>query len=286
MLLCGKTSPDTFPNSHWAQTRDVAMNMMSDLAGIIYWSYAVTYIPNLKDSNTLAEHALSYRQCQFADDEYVFSLLHIEGDTFGSLVLVKQSFGYGTYKYAKVIPGEYTGDYFGFSLIYYDPDLDLTNNNNLLFGYVYGNRLDIEADTQNHFTKIYMQATEYPYQVWTAYSDITGYVSGNIQKTGASTNAVYALSHLTLSGNDIGGASIAGQYANIVKYDAESGEQQESVTYAADLDSPDISFIVDYPYDLIYLSAAHATSTAGPYVFNKYIKRFDLYLVPDGSNGF
>jgi hypothetical protein len=96
MLLCGKTDSNTFPNSHWAQTMDVAMNMMSDLTGRIYWSYAVTYIPNQEDSNTYLEHALSYRQCQFADNAYVFSLLHIQA-TKSSLVLVKQSFGYGTY---------------------------------------------------------------------------------------------------------------------------------------------------------------------------------------------
>lgn len=91
------------------------------------------------------------------------------------------------------------------------------------------------------------------------------------------------MSHLTLTGN--ADPAHNGVFANIVKYDAESGEQQESVTYPADLVDPDISFIVDYPYDLIYLSAASVDSPIA-LTFTKYIKRFDLYLVPDGANGF
>lgn len=85
------------------------------------------------------------------------------------------------------------------------------------------------------------------------------------------------MSHLVL-----GGSANPGTFANIVKYDAESGEQQESVTYEADIPNyPDISFTIDYPYDLIYLSAA--TETATSYVFKKYVKRFDLFLVPDND---
>lgn len=290
VLLCGQAGSNAFPNSHWAQKTDVALNMLSNLAGRIFWSYTVTYIPNQGNSLTLEERTLAYKQCQFADEEFVFSLLQIYGDDYNTLALVKQTFEYGTYVYAKIIPGEYKLDdfandfynYVGFSLIFYDQDNNPDTTNDLkLFAYVFGHRDDVEDGTINHFSKIYMQETDYPYQVWTAYSSITGYEEGSIQKTGASTNSVYAVSHLRISG--VTAQNVANdRFANIVKYDAESGEQQESVTYEANLVNPDISFTVDYPYDLIYLSAAtEDTSTSG--MFRKYVKRFDLFLVPDND---
>lgn len=74
--MCGQAGADAFPNSHWAQKTPVAMNMLSNLAGRIFWSYTVTYIPNVGNSvSGDTERALAYKQCQFADDEYVFSLL-------------------------------------------------------------------------------------------------------------------------------------------------------------------------------------------------------------------
>lgn len=88
---------------------------------------------------------------------------------------------------------------------------------------------------------------------------------------GASEDAVFALSHFTIG--------VEG-YSNIAKYDAVSGEQIESITYGADITTPDVSFAVDYDRDLIYLSSA--TLDTG-LVYTKYIRRFDLDLVPDDS---
>lgn len=57
-----------------------------------------------------------------------------------------------------------------------------------------------------------------------------------------------------------------------------------SVSYEAILTNPQLSFVVDGPNDLIYMSAATLTSGATtPEVYKKYIRRFDLDLVPDDS---
>lgn len=66
--------------------------------------------------------------------------------------------------YAKIIPGNYIKDnegtsyfnYVGFSLIYYDIDNNPDTDNSKLFAYVFGQRDDVEADTVNHFSKIFM----------------------------------------------------------------------------------------------------------------------------------
>lgn len=164
VLICGDADPFTFPNSHWATQGRVAVNTMGSLNGNIYWSYAVSYIMNDFDGTTNYQD-LSYRQCRIADTTNVFSLLYMK-DT-KNLVLVKQSFAYGTYKYAKKIPGEYSGDYFGFSLI------SITTPNVELYGYVFGKRTDGDLNNYvNHFSKFRLDADKYPYQVWNAYSNI------------------------------------------------------------------------------------------------------------------
>lgn len=54
----------------------------------------------------------------------------------------------------------------------------------------------------------------------------------------------------------------------------------ESISYAADLNAADLSFVVDYENDLIYLSSSTKVSSG---VYKRYIRRFDLDLVPDDS---
>lgn len=73
---------------------------------------------------------------------------------------------------------------------------------------------------------------------------------------GASEDAVFALSHFTTNANT--------RYANIAKYDAISGEQMESMSYLANVVTPDLSFVVDYPNNLIYLSAATYIASTTP----------------------
>jgi len=125
--------------------------------------------------------------------------------------------------------------------------------------------------THNHFSKFNLN-TDYPYQVWNAYQTITGLTTKTgIKSMGVSEDAVFALSHFTIS---------ALGYANIAKYDAVSGEQMESISYAADLTTPELSFVVDYDRDLIYLSSATLVSAG---LYKRYIRRFDLDLVPDDS---
>lgn len=112
-LICGYAEAGAFPNSYWAESSQVAMNLMSDLNGQIFWAYTVTNI--LTSSVDYSNNNLAYRQCSISDslaspsiDSYVYSLLVIERDN--SLVIVKQNYGHGTYIYAKLIPGEYSGD--------------------------------------------------------------------------------------------------------------------------------------------------------------------------------
>jgi len=58
----------------------------------------------------------------------------------------------------------------------------------------------------------------------------------------------------------------------------------ESITFEAKLVDPSLSFVVDYDNDLIYLSAATFVSTGGTsHTYKRFIRRFDLDLVPDDS---
>lgn len=60
----------------------------------------------------------------------------------------------------------------------------------------------------------------------------------------------------------------------------------ESMSYLADVVDPDLSFVVDYPNNLIYLSAAtydSAVAITNQLTYKRFIRRFDLDLVPDGS---
>lgn len=54
----------------------------------------------------------------------------------------------------------------------------------------------------------------------------------------------------------------------------------ESISYVATVESADLSFVVDYDNDLIYLSS---TSLESANKYKRYIRRFDLDLVADDS---
>ena len=71
---------------------------------------------------------------------------------------------------------------------------------NNLYTYIFGVRSDITG-THNHFSKFNLE-TEYPYQVWNAYSEISTVTittpltdTVGISSMGASEDAVFALSH-------------------------------------------------------------------------------------------
>jgi len=125
------------------------MNLMTDLDGVIYWAYTASYI--------LKGH-MSYTQCSFDGQDFVYSLLSIP--SVNDLVIVKQLYTSGDYVYARHVPGDYTGLYSGFVLIKADSDT---------YGYIFGARSDVDLDsglgftnTHNHFSKLSL-TSNYPY---------------------------------------------------------------------------------------------------------------------------
>ena len=58
----------------------------------------------------------------------------------------------------------------------------------------------------------------------------------------------------------------------------------DSISFVAKLSDPSLSFVVDYDNSLIYLSAAtYISSSVTAHSYKRFIRRFDLDLVPDDS---
>lgn len=125
------------------------MNLMTDLDGVIYWAFTASYIGGSD---------MSYTQCTFDGQDFVYSLLYISSRT--DLAIVKQKYTYGEYVYTRHIPGDYAPKYSGFVLIKSNADT---------YGYVFGARADIAigdsttyTNTHNHFSKLSL-TSNYPY---------------------------------------------------------------------------------------------------------------------------
>ena len=109
-LICGSTASGSYPNSFFTTSYDTALNLMSNLDGLIYWAYTASFI---KGFNNNFEADLVYTQCAITDgQDFVYSLLVVNkgsSSTENDIVIVKQEYSYGQYVYSKKIPGDYIG---------------------------------------------------------------------------------------------------------------------------------------------------------------------------------
>ena len=109
-VICGATSSGAYPNSFFTTSYDTALNLMSNLDGLIYWAYTASFI---KGANYNYNADLVYTQCAISDDQdFVYSLLVVyKGATSitNDIVIVKQEYEYGQYVYSKKIPGDFIG---------------------------------------------------------------------------------------------------------------------------------------------------------------------------------
>ena len=108
-VVCGSTNSGAFPNSFFTTSYDTALNLMSDLDGVIYWAYTASFIKGAK-YNYYAD--LVYTQCAISEDHFVYSLLVVNkgaSSITNDIVIVKQEYEYGQYVYSKKIPGDFIG---------------------------------------------------------------------------------------------------------------------------------------------------------------------------------